>query len=144
MKCRTVIVFSAALALTLVAGATRASADNLPGTFDLVFNGYCDGMHLETLTTKVQKSTTGWLVQGFRTGCASENIVGVNVTMKNLDVNFEARGTSYLFIIRVDHTWAIYINRGGGAALLNSGTWSLVPPGLTVLHNSLPASTEPQ
>ncbi|MBI3802022.1 MAG: hypothetical protein HY268_34265 [Deltaproteobacteria bacterium] len=144
MKCRTVLVFSVALALTFVVGATRASADNLPGTFDLEFDGYCDGMHLETLTTKIQKSATGWLVQGSRTGCASEDIVGVNVTHKNLDVNFAEWGTSYLFIIRVNHTWSIYINTGDGAELLNAGTWSFGSFPLAVLNSRLPKSTEPQ
>src|SRR3954468_12751636 len=106
MKCRTALVFSVALALAYVVGATRASADNLPQTFTLEFDGFCDGMHLETLTTKVQKSSTGWLVQGASTGCASGNIVGVNVSNKNLNVNIDSEGTSYLYIIRVDHTWA--------------------------------------
>src|SRR5262245_38618725 len=120
MKYRTVLVVSVALALTFVVTATRASADNLPKILYLIFDGYCDGMDLETLTTKVQKSTTGWLVQGYRTGCAGEDIVGVNMANKNLDVNFAARGTSFLYVIRVDHTWDIYINRGSGAELLNS------------------------
>jgi hypothetical protein len=144
VKCRAVLVFSVALALTYVVGATRASADNLPQTFTLKFDGFCDGMHLETLTTKVEKSSTGWLVQGASTGCASGDIVGVNVSYKNLNVNINFEGTSFLYIIRVDHTWANYINTGGGAELVNAGTWSLVPSALTVLDNSLPASTEPQ
>ena len=66
------------------------------------------------------------------------------MSRKNLDVNVDGGGTSYLYVIRVDHTWANYKNTGSGAVLVNSGTWSLVPFALTVLNNSLPASTEPQ
>lgn len=144
MKSWTALVFSMTLALTFVVGATRASADNLPETFELVFDGYCDGMYLQTLTTKVQKSTTGWLVQGFRTGCAGDDIVGVNVSKKNLDVNFAESGASFLYVIRVDRTWANYVNTGSGAVLFNSGTWSLASSALTSLRANLPASTEPQ
>ena len=145
MRGRTVLVFSAALALTFVVGATRVSADNLPEILNLRFDGFCDGMHLETLTTKVQKSTTGWLVQGSSTGCVNLDIVGVNMARKNLDVSLAYQDTSYLYVIRVDHTWANYINTDGGVELVNSGTWSpVLSPPLTVLNNDLPASTEPQ
>lgn len=144
MKYWTVVVFSAALALTYAGGAARAVADNLPVNFTLSFDGFCDGMHLETLTTKIEKSATGWLAQGARTGCASGDIVGVNVSNKNLNVTIHAGGRTFLYVIRVDHTWANYFTTGGGARQLNAGTWSLEPPGLTVLNTDLPASTEPQ
>lgn len=88
-------------------------------TIDLVFDGYCDGLHV------VSNTTTG-LVTGTRTGCASEPVGGVVGTVlgkKQGGAEIVQYATfDFTAVIRDDKTWTYY-NADG--SVFNSGTWSL-------------------
>lgn len=115
----------ALVVMTLAVGATfvlpqiaRADTSQRIVTFDIVFDGYCDGMHME-LDTETK------LVTANRTGCDSGYMEGdytptkVRLVDNNYGLNVR---------IKKDGTWAYY---GFDGTLWNYGTWSPAGSGAT-------------
>lgn len=114
------------LALTVVPGAAFADAGT-DASFDLVFDGYCDGLHLNDLLDGT--------VDGDQTGCVSGPLLGTRnrpfTQGQAISVTFDSSAAyAGLFaVVRADHTWTIYANDGAGIYVINSGTWTKgIPP----------------
>ncbi len=106
------------LMLTLAVGATfilpqtaKAESPSRIVVYDIQFDGFCDGMHMELDTeTKV--------VTANRTGCDSGSMEG---TYKPQKVKLIDNNYNLLVRISSDYTWVYYDFNGN---LFNSGTWS--------------------
>jgi len=108
------------------AGAPKALS---PATAtDIVFDGYCDGMHLES--PSIGLGTPG-TVDGNRTGCSSEGLIGAQTKLHSLGAFAVTFLTGDLWVhtaIFADHTWIHYSASGDLIFILNSGTWSYGTP----------------
>ena len=115
------IIKSAGFALAAMVMGFAVSAQ--AGTFNIVFDTFCDGVSATY--------TTDGVTFGTETGCLSGPVVGTRGSVKNqghaysLALNHVANG---IYVIRADHTWSIYLSDGSE---LQSGTWSAAPAGVT-------------
>jgi hypothetical protein len=92
-------------------------------TGDVAFDGYCDGMHFDSLG--------GGFIGGASTGCVTDPVHGVTARIKaqgkgNVVTAYGSSG-GLTFIVRNDHTWYIETADGTGA-FINSGTWTAGTP----------------
>ncbi|MGE5140500.1 MAG: hypothetical protein ACM3JD_13615 [Rudaea sp.] len=124
MKTGTLLVGAALLFALLLSSAAPVQAAG----YDIRFNGYCDGIHLQIPSLGIGKRYT---VDGYQTGCMAGALFGV--AKPNLVGQFGVgKGTEYLtltgypalFVIKSNHTWAAYNLSAGVMQLINSGTWS--------------------
>jgi hypothetical protein len=91
---------------------------------DIVFDGYCDGMHLNSPSIGLGTEGT---VDGNRTGCSSEGLIGAKTKIHSqgtFAVTFDTDGLWVQTAIFADHTWIHYAVSGDLIYVLNSGTWS--------------------
>jgi hypothetical protein len=122
MKRASLLVVVTALALALA--PLGASAGTLSGAFDLHFDGYCDGLHLNFPSLGLGQMGT---VDGDQTGCVTGGVFGsVRVPVKQTYLTVP--GFSTFTVINQDHTWIHYGLNGNLIYVLNSGTWSPGPP----------------
>jgi len=91
---------------------------------DVVFDGYCDGMHLVNPSAGLGTPTS---VDGNRTGCASESLIGATATVNNQAGTYVVTFNVGFWVqtaIFPNHYWIHYSNDGNNIFLLNFGTWS--------------------
>ena len=111
------IIKSAGFALAAMVMGFAVSAQ--AGTFNIVFDTFCDGV---SATFDANGVTFGT-----ETGCLSGPVVGTKGRVENqgkafsLALNHVLNG---IYVIRTDHTWTIYLSDGSE---LQSGTWSFAP-----------------
>ncbi len=110
----------------------QISTDGIPkGTFDLMFDGYCDGLHINIVNT---------LVGGTMTGC-EDGVLTAGVVGKVSNIPYVNNGwiasvgvyggsgtavTCYLDF--ATNTWAMYGSDGVAPWLINYGTFTLGTP----------------
>jgi hypothetical protein len=115
------IFFAATLvALFVVAGTVSGDSRRIL-VKDILFDGYCDGLHL------VIDTSTG-VVTGHATGCFADAIVGTFGRIKDLNCITYVYETHPipLSVIRADRTFTHYEIDG---SIINEGTFSPgVPP----------------
>ncbi|MDQ1466719.1 MAG: hypothetical protein QOH10_1134 [Actinomycetota bacterium] len=106
-------------------------------TKNIKLDGYCDGLSL--VSPSAGLPTTPHTVDGHRTGCASDQLMGAKTTIvvgqnKAYIVTFndQATGDWIQAVIAPDHTWVMNSLAGNAIVRLNSGTWAVgnPPPGL--------------
>jgi hypothetical protein len=93
------------------------------GTFNIVYDGFCDGISTTIAANGV--------VFGTETGCLSGPVVGTRgkVSDQGHAITLaENHIPNAVFVIRQDHTWSIYLSDGSE---LQSGTWSTAAAGVT-------------
>ncbi|MDN5864212.1 MAG: hypothetical protein L0I62_03195 [Gammaproteobacteria bacterium] len=114
---------------------THVSRAIPPGTYDIVFDGYCDGLHIS-----IPGSAGAPGVEAVRTGsCESGDTAYGAVAGGGIGLAFPA--VVLFYVIRSNHTWANYADCGTGSeCLLHSGTWSFGVPAAP--HADLPSSSE--
>lgn len=117
MKKALAVLLAAVVVLSFSQAATAL-------TIDIVFDGFCDGMH-------VNINPASGLVDGNTTGsCIGEYpILGSlgKVNGKNAVTVTHGSTSPYpglIYIIYADYTWANYYNDGSGITLLWESTWS--------------------
>jgi hypothetical protein len=118
------------LGRTGVASNTRRAGAAAVGNrgvndLDLMFDGYCDGMHLVNPSAGLGTPTS---VDGYRTGCSAEALIGATASVANQAgtyvVTFDTAGLWVSTAIFPNHTWIHYAIDGNSIFLLNFGTWS--------------------
>jgi len=115
------IIKSAGLALAAMVMGFAVSAQ--AGTFNIVYDGFCDGVSATIAANGV--------VFGTETGCLSGPVVGTrgNVSNQGQAITLaENHIPNAVFVIRTDHTWSIFLSDGSE---LQSGTWSTAAAGVT-------------
>jgi hypothetical protein len=112
--------------------AAQATGHRGVDNLDLMFDGYCDGMHLVNPSAGLG---TAHSVDGNRTGCSNEALIGATTSVNNQAgtyvVTFVTGGLWVQTAIFPDHTWVHYSVTGNQIYVLNSGTWSNVIAGGT-------------
>jgi hypothetical protein len=110
------------LTIVLVALSFGQAAQAL--VIDVMFDGYCDGMHLNII------SGTG-LVDGNRIGDCLPALDPLTGTVGNVitqgtavTVHFDNGIQDFIMVVRQNGTWTLYTNDGGGIYVFNQGTWS--------------------
>jgi hypothetical protein len=125
--------FVVAAALVL-AFASVGAASAAPQTgYDITFDGYCDGLHLNI--PSVGLPGTAYSVDGDQIGCASGGVFGTAKASANGHYGVE-KGTEFVTIpgfsthtfIDSNHKWVHYGLDGNKIYVLNKGTWSLGTP----------------
>jgi hypothetical protein len=120
----------------IAASAVPAGAS----TTNISLDGYCDGMSLNIPSIGYGTTDT---TDGYRTGCESAALFGVN--RPNLSNVYGVRkGTEYLTsldgyfwqISRKGHTWTVFGYNGNQIYVVNSGTWSLGAPAADAVRAS--------
>ncbi len=114
------------------AGTRSTAPQKLTKATEISFDGYCDGMHL--VSPSVGLGTAG-TVDGYRTGCASEGLIGAKTKIgkssrKAYVVQFDEGGTWIQTTVFKNHTWVHFSISGDTIYLLASGTWTEGPPPL--------------
>ncbi len=110
--------FAQLSAASAIALGTAISAH--AGTFNITFDGFCDGISVTTTSTG--------LAYGTETGCVNGPAVGTVGTVtsqgkaKTMNLNHVANA---VYVIRNDKTWSIYLADGSE---LQTGTWSKGAP----------------
>jgi hypothetical protein len=112
------------------AGGSVAAASTARPAYDISFDGYCDGMHLNIPSVGLGTPNT---VDGQHIGCISGGLIGSKTTAPNaahITTNYQDFWPQGIqFLVNANHTWRVYYDAGGGTiGLLNSGTWSFGPP----------------
>jgi len=136
---KVVRILSAVGALALAATALNASlatAAAPAASYDISFDGYCDGLHLNI--PSVGLPGTAQSVDGDQTGCLTGGVFGqarANPTTGRYGVTKGSEfvtipGFSTFTVVKRDHTWVHYSISGDTIYVLNSGTWSAGPPAL--------------
>lgn len=103
-----------------------SGAQRLPGpksfTFNLSFDGYCDG---EAINVPGSAGAPG--VDGMQTGCVGNPLVGAKAP--NM-IGMSDYDDALFYVIMSDHTWLIYNDclGDGNECVVNSGTWSFGIP----------------
>lgn len=103
------------------AGAAAAGPTT---TFDISFDGYCDGLQMNVPSVGLGTSDT---VDGHHTGCIAGGLAGTVSGGMRITTNY---GGFSLFHIKVlgNRTWVIYGQSGDLITQVNTGTWSPGPP----------------
>jgi hypothetical protein len=126
----------------VAAGPTAATnaAASPNGVLELTFEGFCDGMRLNSPSVGTGVAGT---VDGELLGCAEGGIIGAQGKVANKKntyaVQWDNAGTWVQTAIFKDHTWVHYIITDGVMSVLNSGTWvdGPPPPGAAGPHSSI-------
>ncbi len=125
-----------ALAVLALAVGTAGTSQAAPMTaYDIVFDGYCDGLHLEVPSVGLPGTASS--VDGYQTGCITGGAFGT--AKANASGQFGVdKGTEYvntyfgsggmMFVIKKNKTWVLYQNTGYLIYVVNSGTWSYGTP----------------
>jgi hypothetical protein len=113
------VVFGMMLALGQVASAAPST------TLDIVFDGYCDGMHINVPSLGL--GTAGTL-DGDHTGCVTGGFEGTTSSSPKAFHITTTYGGLVLPLehwqVNANHTWAVYGISGDLETFINSGTWS--------------------
>jgi hypothetical protein len=124
---RRFLTIGSLLILVIMTFATGAAfADTPDAEFDIYGVGYCDGLHIVTYPDGT--------FDGWQTGCSSGPLLGIkqgNLAQgRYYSIGFDdtADYGGYLFVLRLDFTWTIYANDGGGIYVINSGIWEYGTP----------------
>jgi hypothetical protein len=130
LKVPAFIVAGVVALAVLPAGMASASTSK---SFDITFDGYCDGLHLNQPSVGVPG--TAYTVDGDQTGCASGGVFGTARPNRNgkygvtKGIEFiDIPSFSSFTVINKDHTWVHYGLSGNLIYISNSGTWSLGAP----------------
>jgi hypothetical protein len=116
-------VFLSLLVVAFVVGVGQVAASSTPlVAFDLHFDGYCDGLHLNYPSLGIGTAPT---VDGDQTGCVSGGVFGEKTSG---GFYLTVPGFSTFTVIKLNHTWTHYALSGNLIFVLNSGTWSPGPP----------------
>jgi hypothetical protein len=115
------IAFATVMALSQVATATPTK------TYDIHFDGYCDGVQMNI--PSVGLGTPG-TVDGTQTGCVISGVIGSSASKAvRLTEDYASPGSIYQMVIgTATHTWTLYSVSGDLEYVVNSGTWSPGPP----------------
>jgi hypothetical protein len=136
-KWGTALAGSLALALLPVGVASATPAGSgVQASYDIAFDGYCDGLHLAIPSTGLGAVGT---LDGSQTGCVSDSAFGratpnkrgkYGVTKGTEFVQYATPAAfAYFTVVRNDLTWTHYIlGPGNTETVLNSGTWHLGTP----------------
>ena len=104
---------------------SRAVAAQPTTSIDIMFDGYCDGLHLNLPSLGLGSPGT---VDGDHTGCISGGFVGTSSSRSkgaHLSTDYGGFDPQLLHIVvGADHTWTIYSIFGDAQTFINSGTWS--------------------
>jgi len=114
----------AALTLVLVAAPISAASAAPTKSYDIAFDGYCDGLHLEFPSLGFGTKQT---VDGDQTGCVSGGIFG-EANSSGSTAYLTVPGFSTFTTVNKNHTWVHYGFNGNLIFVLNSGTWSYGTP----------------
>src|SRR5439155_2970701 len=100
------------------------------GVKEISLDGYCDGMHLVSPSAGLGTRGT---VDGNRTGCASDGLMGSKSKINNMRGTYVVSFFADLFVwiqaaIFPDQTWIQFAVSDYQIYILNSGTWSPGPP----------------
>ena len=112
------LAFAMVLALSQVAIAAPAA------TYDISFDGYCDGMQLNIPSQGLGSADT---VDGMHTGCVTGGLIGTKSSAPNaahLTSFSDFQGYPLHTQVNANHTWTIYGRNGNLIYFINSGTWS--------------------
>jgi len=94
-------------------------------TFDIMFDGYCDGFELNSPSVGLGTQGT---VDGNRIGCASDGLMGASTRLRTdgaIAVGFYADGSTWIeTVVALSGTWIHFSVSGDLIYILNSGTWS--------------------
>jgi hypothetical protein len=123
--------FALAASPLTAAHATHAA----PGTsYDITFDGYCDGLHLNIPSAGMPGFAR--TVDGDQTGCDSGGVFG-QARPNGLSGHYGVtEGSEFIAIpafssftvVRRNHTWVHYGYNGNNITVINQGTWTLGPP----------------
>jgi len=105
-------------------GVVAAVGNRGVNDLDLQFDGYCDGMHLVNPSAGLGTPTS---VDGYRTGCAAESLIGATATVNNQAGTYVVTFNVGFWVntaIFPNHYWIHYSNNGNNIYVLNFGTWS--------------------
>lgn len=108
--------------------AASASTTAPSASYDISFDGYCDGLHINWPSLGLGTSDT---VDGNHTGCIGGPLFGTQSTAgpNGLHITTNYGGCClYHFLIKPDHHWVIYALNGDSIFVINSGTWSFGTP----------------
>lgn len=118
-------VLGLAFAMFLALGQIATAA---PSTgYDIAFDGYCDGMHLEYPSIGLGTTET---VDGYHTGCIGGGLFGTTSEDPNathITTNYGGC-CLYEFLIKANGTWILFAQSGNEIFQQNSGTWSFGTP----------------
>src|SRR3989442_1039910 len=126
--------FLAPVALALAVVPAAAASATPQTSYDIVFDGYCDGLHLNI--PSIGLPSTEFSIDGDQTGCVSGPVIGLakhdlkgryGVTNGREFLTIPGFGTHT--VINRNYTWFHYALNGDLIYVLNSGTWSLGIPG---------------
>jgi hypothetical protein len=121
---RKTLLFVLAVA-TVIAAAPLAVASAAPlKSYDITFDGYCDGLHIEYPATGFGTKQTA---DGYQTGCVSGGIFGEANSSGSMAM-LTIPGFSTFTTVSKDRTWVHYGFNGNEIYVLNSGTWSYGTP----------------
>jgi hypothetical protein len=115
------LAFAMFLALSQLASAAPTTG------YDIMFDGYCDGMHLEHPSLGLGTSAT---IDGHHTGCVSGGVFGTtsqNPAASHITTNYGGC-CLYEYFVKANGTWTLYAESGNEIFQQNSGTWSFGTP----------------
>ena len=124
MKARRIgIVLGLVSAMILALSQLAAAAPR--SSLDIVFDGYCDGMHLSLPSQGLGSPGT---VDGDHTGCISGGFEGTTSSSPKA-AHITTEYGNFVepllhFLVGANHTWTIYSISGDLQTFVNSGTWS--------------------
>jgi hypothetical protein len=119
------LLFVSAIALVLAAAPVASASRGIPaGSHDIVFDGYCDGLHFNVPSAGTGDATT---TDGDQTGCDAGGVFGQFSKAKKA-LYFTVPGYETFTVINLNHTWTHYGFNGNQITLVNSGTWSFGTP----------------
>jgi hypothetical protein len=110
-----------------VGAASRVRPASTSATLDIVFDGYCDGMHIVSPSAGLGSKK---LADGYSTGCVTTDVFGSKTRILNKGGTYVLSTyyqdvVMYQYVIFRNHTWVLYGSVSGSEAVINSGTWSL-------------------
>ena len=115
------LLFVSAIALVLAVAPVASASRGAPAvSHDIVFDGYCDGLHFNVPSLGTGDPTT---TDGDQTGCVAGGIFGQFSKAKKA-LYFTIPGFETFTVVNLDHTWTHYGFNGNQITLNNSGTWS--------------------
>jgi len=143
MKMKNTVLFLLAAALVLASApvtiASAAPHRPFDTSFDISFDGYCDGLHINKPSAGLGQSST---IDGDQTGCVAGGIFGQTSKTSNA-LYLTVPGFGTFTVINADHTWVHYGFDGSLIFVLNSGTWSFgVPADRGIASNSAHAGAQ--
>jgi hypothetical protein len=117
------------LSAAAAAAAAPQAADLLAPDvrIDIAFTGFCDGMRLKIPSTGLGTAGT---IDGHRTGCSSDPVMGAVATIGQKDwvTGTVQEGVALQYAIFADGTWVLYEVLGSTIFVYSSGTWTYGTP----------------